>query len=82
MYNESLGAPESAFEDPPLGAGGGWDPEMVDRGMYGEDRWVTACEHEETTVVVPVHVNDLGLPAAKSSPYLEGSWVHERANRT
>ncbi len=55
---------------------------MVDRGMYGEDRWVTACEHEETTVVVPVHVNDLGLPAAKSSPYLEGSWVHERANRT
>ena len=32
--------------------------------------------------MVPVHVNDLGLPAAKGSPYLEGNWVRERANRT
>jgi hypothetical protein len=55
---------------------------MVDRGMYGEQRWVTACEREETKVVVPVHVNDLGLPSAKSSPYPEGSWIRERANRT
>jgi hypothetical protein len=42
---------------------------------------VTACEREETRAVVLVHVNDLGLPSAKSSPYLEGSWVRERANR-
>jgi hypothetical protein len=41
-------------------------------------RWVTACEREATGVVVLVHVNDLGLPSAKNSPYLEGSWIRER----
>jgi hypothetical protein len=46
---------------------------MADWVMYGEDRWVPACEREETGVVVLVHVNDLGLPSARSSPYLEGS---------
>jgi hypothetical protein len=46
---------------------------MVDRVMYGEDRWVTACERETTRPVVLVHVNDLGLPSAMSSSYLEGS---------
>ena len=55
-------------------------PEVVDRVIYGEDRWVTACEREATGVVVLVHVNDLGLPSAKSSPYLEGSWIRERAD--
>jgi len=45
---------------------------MVDRVRYGEDRWVTACEREATGVVVLVHVNNLGLPSARSSPYLEG----------
>jgi len=72
----------AAFGDPPLGARGGSGPEMVDRVLYGEDRWVTACEREDTGVVALVHVNDLGLPSAKSSPYLEGSWVPGRANRT
>jgi hypothetical protein len=51
---------------------------MVDRVRYGENRWVTACEREATGVVVLVHVNDLGLPSAKNSPYLEGSWIRER----
>lgn len=51
----------------------GRGPEIVDLVMYGENRWVTACEREETRPVVLVHVNDLGLPSAKSSPYLEGS---------
>lgn len=62
MQNESLGAPEPEFEDASLGAGRGSGPEMVDWGMYGEDRWVTACEREETRAVVPVHVNGLRLP--------------------
>jgi hypothetical protein len=56
-------------------------PEIVDLIMYGEDRWVTACQHEKTRAVVLVHVTDLGLPSAESSPYLEGSCVRERANR-
>jgi hypothetical protein len=50
--------------------------------MYGEDRWGPACERDETIVVVPAHVNDLKLPAAKSSPYLEENLSGERANRT
>jgi len=33
---------------------------MLDRVMYGNDRWVTAYKREETMVAVPVHVNDLG----------------------
>jgi hypothetical protein len=57
-------------------------PGMADRVRYGEDRWVTACEREQTTVMVPVHVTNLGLPAVMSSPYLEGNLVGERANRT
>ena len=32
---------------------------------------VTAGKREETRVVVLVHMKDLGLPSAKSSPYLE-----------
>ena len=49
--------------------------------MYGEARWGDRLQREETRAVVLVHVNDLELPSAKSSPYLEGSWVRERANR-
>ena len=42
--------------------------------MYGEAVGLTACERDQARAVVLVHVNDLGLPSAKSSPYLEGSW--------
>ena len=73
---------EPAFEAPPLGARGGPSLKMIDRGMYGEQRRVTACEREETKVLVPVRVNDSRLPSAKSSPYPEGSRIRERANRT
>lgn len=45
---------------------------MADRVMYGDDRWGNACEREETRPVILVHVNDLGLPSAQSSPNLEG----------
>jgi hypothetical protein len=66
MHNESLGAPEPAFEDLPLGARGGSGHEMADPGMYGEDRRVGACEREEPKVVVAVHVHERlwGLPSA------------------
>jgi hypothetical protein len=40
-------APEPEFEDASLGVHRGSGPEIVDQGMYGEDRWVTACEREE-----------------------------------
>ena len=80
-YNR-CGAGKQAAAGRESEARGGSGPEMADRVMYGENRWVTACEREETRVVVLVHVNDLGLPSAKSSPYLMGGWVRERANRT
>ncbi len=74
-------APQALSDGAAVGARGGSDPGIVDRVMYGEARWGDRLQREETRAVVLVHVNDLELPSAKSSPYLEGSWVRERANR-
>jgi hypothetical protein len=59
----------------------GSGPEMVDRVMYGEDRLGNRLRARGDDGLVLVHMNDLRLPSAKSSPDLEGSCVREQANR-